>query len=60
MINNVQSAVPYVLVWIKVDTNTGNIQLPEKIMNVVKIFDQYIIPAVLWLLAYVRLKEKEF
>jgi hypothetical protein len=60
MINNVQSAVPYVLVWIKVDENAGNIQLPEKIMNIVKIFDQYLIPGALWLLAYLRLKEKEF
>jgi hypothetical protein len=60
MISNVQSAVPYVLVWIKVDENAGNIQLPEKIMNIVKIFDQYLIPGALWLLAYLRLKEKEF
>lgn len=60
MMSNVESAVPYVLVWLKSGESSGNIQLPENIMNVVKIFAQYLIPALLWLLAYIRLKEKEF
>ena len=60
MINNVQNAMPYFFVWIKMDTGEGRIELPAKMMQIVKILIQYIIPASLWLLAFLRLKEKEF
>ena len=60
MISDVQNAMPYFLVWIKVHTAEGRIELPEKMMQVVKILIQFIIPSILWLLAFVRLKEKEF
>jgi hypothetical protein len=60
MISDVQNAMPYFLVWIKVHTAEGRIELPEKMMQVVKILIQFIIPSILWLLAFLRLKEKEF
>jgi hypothetical protein len=60
MISNVQNAFPYFLVWVKVHTDEGRLELPEKIMTAVHILIQYAVPAILWLLAYTRLKEKEF
>jgi hypothetical protein len=60
MINNVQNAIPYFLVWIKVHTDEGRLELPERMMNAVHILIQYVVPALLWTLAYTRLREKEF
>ncbi|MEO6719630.1 MAG: hypothetical protein ABIN67_04650 [Ferruginibacter sp.] len=60
MIKNVENAMPYFLVWIQVHTSEGRIELPAKIMDVVRILIQYIIPSMLWLLAFLRLREKEF
>lgn len=60
MIDNVQNAMPYFLVWIKVHAGEGRIELPAKLMQAVKISIQFIIPAMLWILAFVRLREKEF
>ncbi|MBL0356942.1 MAG: hypothetical protein IPP72_08635 [Chitinophagaceae bacterium] len=60
MIQNVDGAVPYVLVFIDMNKETGRIELPEKVIHIVEVAIQIIIPAILWLLAYLRLKEKEF
>jgi len=60
MITNVENAMPYFLVWIKVHTEEGRIELPASVMQVVKILIQFIIPSILWILAFIRLKEKEF
>jgi hypothetical protein len=60
MMQNVSNALPYWLVWIDVEKNRGRIDLPPNIAMAVKILIQYIIPAIFWLLAFVRLKEKEF
>ena len=60
MMQDVQNAMPYFLVWIKVHTEEGRIELPAKLMQAVKILIQYIIPSIFWLLAFIRLREKEF
>ena len=60
MIQHVNNAMPYWLVWIDVNKDEGRIELPENIAGVVSIFIQFIIPATLWMLAWLRLKEKEF
>ena len=60
MIQHVNNAMPYWFVFIDVNKDEGRIELPEDIMGVVTIFIQFIIPATLWMLAWLRLKEKEF
>ncbi len=60
MIKNVTNALPYWLVWIEVGKDKGRIDLPENLGQAVSILFRYIVPAILWVLAYVRLKEKEF
>jgi hypothetical protein len=60
MFQNVENAMPYFLVWINVDTQQGKVELPSNIMQMVKLLIQYIIPLSLWLLAFLRLREKEF
>jgi predicted neutral ceramidase superfamily lipid hydrolase len=60
MIQDTQNAMPYYLVWISVDKETGRIELPGNIATAIKILIQYIIPAILWMLAWLRLREKEF
>ncbi|MEP6845686.1 MAG: hypothetical protein ABI861_06770 [Panacibacter sp.] len=59
-LENVQNTVPYYLAWIKVGNETGRLELPANILKAVNISILYIIPFILWTLAYVRLREKEF
>jgi hypothetical protein len=58
--NNVQTAFPYFLVWISVGTDRARLELPESTLRIIDIFFQFILPVLLWGLAYVRLREKEF
>jgi hypothetical protein len=60
MINNVGNALPYWLVWVEVGKSRGRIDMPENIGLAVGIMIKYIVPATFWVLAYIRLKEKEF
>jgi len=57
---DVDSAFPYYLVWINVKTGRGKLELPSNMLEIVNIMFQFIIPVILWVLAYVRLREKEF
>jgi hypothetical protein len=57
---NVDTAFPFYLVWINFLKGRGKLELPSNLLNIVKIIFHYIIPAFLWILAYVRLREKEF
>lgn len=57
---NVDTAFPYYLVWINVNKSRGRLELPPNILDIVGIIFQYVIPITLWILAYVRLREKEF
>ncbi len=59
-IRNVQTAFPYYLVWIWVGKERGRLELPESTLAVSSFMFHYLIPAILWGLAYLRLKEKEF
>src|SRR5258706_697726 len=57
---NVDSAFPYYLVWITVGKERGRLELPANVLNTVDIAFKYIIPFILWTLAFLRLREKEF
>jgi len=57
---NVDNAFPYYLVWIIVGKERGRLELPPSLLNTVGILFQYIIPFMLWTLAFLRLREKEF
>ncbi len=60
MIQDVNNAMPYFLVWIDINKDQGRIELPGKLLTVVGILIQYVVPAILWMVAYIRLREKEF
>jgi hypothetical protein len=57
---DVQTAFPYYLVWIWVDKDRGRLELPENMLAINSLIFHSILPAILWGLALVRLKEKEF
>ena len=59
-LKNVDNAFPYFLVWITVGKERGRLELPANVLNTVSISFQYIIPFILWALAFLRLREKEF
>ena len=56
---NVEVAFPYNNVIIKVKSETGVLALPHTARGVSDAFINYILPATLWLTAFIRLKEKE-
>lgn len=59
-LNNVQTAFPYYLVWVWVGKERGRLELPDNILAITSITFHYLIPGILWGLAYLRLREKEF
>jgi hypothetical protein len=59
MFHNVDEASPFYFVFIKVGNNVGKIELPHIADQMVGIAWFYIIPAILWLTTYIRLREKE-
>ena len=58
--NNVNSAFPYFFVWITAGKATGRQEISGPLHRGIMIIFQYIIPLILWGLAYLRLREKEF
>jgi hypothetical protein len=58
--DHVDNAFPYYLVWITFNKDKGRLELPSNALNIINIVFQYIVPVILWVLAYVRLREKEF
>ena len=58
--DTVDRALPYYGVFIPVCTDLGKIMLPSYASKAVDICILYIVPAVLLITAYVRLREKEF
>ncbi len=58
--DNVNRALPYYGVFIQVGKEFGKIVLPSYASKVVDICILYIVPAVLLVTAYLRLREKEF
>ena len=57
---NVQTAFPYYLVWLMEGKERGRLELPETALQIIHAFFKYVIPVILWALAFLRLKEKEF
>ncbi len=60
MMEHVNNALPYFLVFIDVNNEAGRIELPGNVARIVSILIQFVVPSILWILAFVRLKEKEF
>ncbi|MGY4539740.1 preprotein translocase subunit SecE [Mucilaginibacter sp. UYNi724] len=59
LFSNVDVAFPYFTVLIKVYSEVGNIELPHYAYDITNIFLQYVLPGILWITAYLRLREKE-
>ncbi|OOQ58098.1 hypothetical protein [Mucilaginibacter pedocola] len=59
LFHNVDVAFPYFTVLLKVDSEVGNIELPHYAYGIANNFLQYVLPGILWLTAYIRLREKE-
>jgi hypothetical protein len=57
---HVQSAFPYYMVWIWVGKQRARLELSGNMLRFINILFQFVIPVLLWGLAYVRLREKEF
>jgi hypothetical protein len=56
----INSAAPFNSVTIPAGKEEGSIELPSGIVNIVNNSLWYVLPPVLWLLAFTRLREKEF
>jgi len=59
LFKNVDSATPLNNVFIKVGDDIGMIELPQAQANVVDVVIDFIMPAALWIIAFIRLREKE-
>ncbi len=60
LFDSVDRALPFNGVFISVGKEFGKIELPSYASKAVNICILYIVPAILWVGAYVRLREKEF
>lgn len=60
VIDNVDKGLPYYAVFITAGKEFGKLELPSYASKAVDICILYIVPAVLLVTAYVRLREKEF
>jgi len=58
--DNVEFAFPYYVVGLYFGKNEGRLELPAGILDVVVFIFRYVIPVILAMLAYTRLREKEF
>lgn len=56
----INSAAPFNSVTIPAGKDEGSIELPAGIVNIINNSVWYVLPPVLWLLAFTRLREKEF
>ncbi|AMR31801.1 hypothetical protein A0256_10400 [Mucilaginibacter sp. PAMC 26640] len=59
LLGKIDIAFPYYTVLINMGSEVGNVELPEGVVAVPNAFFQYILPVILWLTAYIRLREKE-
>lgn len=60
LIKNVQTAFPFTVVWIWIGKDRARLELSPENVDTVKIIFRFVLPAVLWALSLLRLKEKEF
>ncbi|MEO6453908.1 MAG: hypothetical protein ABIN97_07555 [Ginsengibacter sp.] len=58
--DSLDKALPFYAAFIPIDKSFGKVLLPGYASVAVDICFQYIIPAILWLNTYIRLREKEF
>lgn len=58
--DNVKSAFPYFFVWISAGQATGRLEIAGTLHRVIMAIFEFVIPVMLWTLAYLRLREKEF
>jgi hypothetical protein len=56
---NVDFAFPFNNIFIKVGNDDASLELPPTSSNIVAVAFQFILPVVLWLTVYIRLREKE-
>ena len=59
LFHNVDGAFPFSGVFIKVGNDVGLLGLPDAIANLVQLAIQFIIPGILFLTVFIRLREKE-
>ncbi len=59
MFNDVDGAQPFSGVFIKLGNDIGILDLTEASKKIVGVCFRYILPAILWLTVYIRLREKE-
>jgi hypothetical protein len=60
LMSGVQNSMPYLWTWVRVNDREGRLEMPENILKIWKLCAFIIAPVILWLLSYVRLKEKQF
>ena len=60
LFGNINDAAPFNHVSISVGKEDGSIELPEIAANIFDYTLKYIFPVSLWILAFIRLREKEF
>ncbi|AEW01123.1 hypothetical protein A4D02_14270 [Niastella koreensis] len=60
LIKNTQTAFPFSIVWIWVGKYRAPIELSPETADKIKIIFRFVLPAILWSLSLLRLKEKEF
>jgi hypothetical protein len=60
LFGNINDAAPFNHVTIPAGKEEGSIELPSGIVNIFNYSIWYIIPAILWVLSFTRLREKEF
>lgn len=58
--DRVDRALPYLCVFIPVGTEMGKVMLPINASANVDISMRFVIPAILWITTFIRLREKEF
>jgi hypothetical protein len=57
--DHIDMAMPFRSIFLKVGSEIGIVDLPEPIHKSLGILIGYVIPAILWITAYIRLDEKE-
>jgi hypothetical protein len=60
LIKNVQTAFPFTVVWLWIGKERAQLELSPENADKAKIIFRFVLPAVLWALSLLRLKEKEF
>lgn len=57
--DHIDVAIPFKVIFLKVGTGVGIINQPYLMARAINISISYVVPAILWITAYIRLKEKE-